>query len=366
LTIRTEKIEKLAIFGGSKVKTTPFGTGRRMGETEKQYVLEALEKDTLFYVFGNQVREMEVKLRGMYGMKHCNGCSSGTAAVHIALGALQLPPGTEVITSSITDMGTLTGILYQCLIPRFADIDPETYNMDPGSVESLINDRTGAIVVVHHAGLPAQLDELMKIATKHHLSVVEDCAQAWYTRYKGKLCGTFGDISTFSLNHFKLITSGSGGMVLTDRDDIEEIVKLFIDKCYFRDGRKRNPYSLAPNYQMTELQGAVARVQLERIAGIVEKRKRLGKRLIRGLGSVPGVVPQKVPEFSEHSFFLLVVRLDPRLIHTSVAEFCSALEAEGIPCEPTRPREACRCTCTTSSRTAAPSPEARFRSFQRT
>jgi perosamine synthetase len=327
-------MEKLAIFGGSKVKTSPFGTGKRMGEAEKRYVLEALEKDTLFYVFGNQVREMEAKLRSMYGKKHCNGCSSGTAAVHIALGALQLPPGTEVITSSITDMGTVTGILYQCLVPRFADVDPETYNMDPESVESRVNDRTGAIVIVHHAGLPAELDALMAIAGRHHLAVVEDCAQAWYTHYRGRLCGTFGDLATFSLNHFKLITSGSGGMVLTDRDDLEALVKLFVDKCYFRDGRKRNPYFLAPNYQMTELQGAVARAQLDKIAGIVDRRRRLGMRLVRGLESIPGIVPQKVPEHTEHSFFLLVVRLDPQVIHTPLAEFCTALEAEGIPCEP--------------------------------
>jgi perosamine synthetase len=228
----------------------------------------------------------------------------------------------------------VTGILYQCLVPRFADVDPETYNMDPESVESRVNDRTGAIVIVHHAGLPAELDALMAIAGRHHLAVVEDCAQAWYTHYRGRLCGTFGDLATFSLNHFKLITSGSGGMVLTDRDDLEALVKLFVDKCYFRDGRKRNPYFLAPNYQMTELQGAVARAQLDKIAGIVDRRRRLGMRLIRGLESIPGIAPQKVPEHTEHSFFLLVVRLDPQIIHTPLAEFCAALEAEGIPCEP--------------------------------
>lgn len=322
------------MFGGPKTKTTPFGSGKRFGEQERREVLEVLDSDVLFYVSGTKVREMESKMRAMYGMKHCNGCSSGTAAVHIAVGSLQLPPGREVITSAITDMGTLTGILYQCLIPRFADIDPETYNMDPAEVEKLINSRTGAIVAVHHAGLPAEIEELKAVADRHGLPLVEDCAQAWYTRYKGKLCGTFGDISAFSLNHFKLITSGSGGLVMTNRDDLAELVKLFIDKCYFRDGRRRNPYFLAPNYQMTELQGAVAKAQLDKIAGIVARRNRLGMKLIRGLESIPGVVPQKVPEGSEHSFFLLVVRLDPREIQATVAQFCEAMEAEGIPTEP--------------------------------
>ncbi len=329
-------MEKLALYGGPKTKTTAFGNGKRFDDEEKREVLEVLDSDILFYVLGTKVREMEAKMRAMYGMKYCNGCSSGTAAVHIALGSLQLAPGKEVITSAITDMGTITGILYQCLIPRFADIDQETYNLDPAEVEKLINNKTGAIVVVHHAGLPAEIDELKSIAERHGLPLVEDCAQAWHTHYRGQLCGTFGDISTFSLNHFKLITSGSGGMVMTNRDDLEELVKLFIDKCYFRDGRKRNPYFLAPNYQITELQGAVAKAQLNKVAGIVQRRNSLGMRLIRGLESICGVIPQKVPEGSEHSFFLLVIRLDPQLIRVTVTQFCEALEAEGIPAEPNK------------------------------
>lgn len=329
-------MEKLALLGGKKTKTAPFGSGKRFGEEEKKEVLEALDSDILFYVFGTKVREMEAKMQDMYGLKHCNGCSSGTAAVHIALGALQLSPGREVITSAVTDMGSLTGVLYQCLIPRFADIDPDTYNLDPREVEKLITAKTGAILAVHHAGLPAELDELKAIADKHGLPLVEDCAQAWYTRYKGKLCGTFGDISAFSLNHFKLINTGSGGMVMSDRDDLEEVVKLFIDKCYFRDGRARNPYFLAPNYQMTELQGAVAKGQLDKIASVVERRKHLGMKLIGGLEAIPGVKPQKVESDREHCFFLLVVRLEPQVIRATPQQFCQALEAEGIPSEPNK------------------------------
>ncbi|RKX73391.1 MAG: DegT/DnrJ/EryC1/StrS family aminotransferase [Spirochaetes bacterium] len=329
-------MEKLAVFGGPKTKTTPFGTGKRIGKKEKDELIDAIDSDILFYVFGSKVKQMENLMAAMYGMKYCNGCSSGTAAVHIALGSLELPPGTEIITSAITDMGSLTGVLYQLLVPRFADIDPETYNMDPDSVETLVNDRTGAILLVHHAGLPAEIDRFLEIAKKHHLVLVEDCAQAHYTTYRGKLCGTFGDISAFSLNHFKLITTGSGGMVMTNRDDLEEKVKLFIDKCYFRDGRKRNPYFLAPNYQMTELQGAIAIGQLEKVKSIVNRRNRLGMRLIEGLAKIEGIIPQKVPDYCIHSFFLLVVRIDPQIIPASVQEFCKALDAEGIPSEPNK------------------------------
>jgi perosamine synthetase len=324
----------LALFGGTKTKTTPFGTGKRFDDAEKQQVMEALDSDILFYVFGTKVHEMEDKLKNMYGMKYCNGCSSGTAAVHIAVGTLQLPPGSEVITSSVTDMGTLTGVLYQGLIPRFADIDPETYEMSPDSVRKLVNNKTGAIIVVHHAGMPAEIDEILEIAVDKGLPIVEDCAQAWYTTYKDRLVGTFGDISAFSLNHFKLITCGSGGAVMTNNEELEDIAKLFVDKCYFRDGRKRNPYFLAPNYQMTELQGAVAVAQLDKVAGIVARRNELGMRLVNGLQEIDGIIPMKIPAHCQHSFFLLVVRIDPKQIKVPVADFCTALDAEGIPNEP--------------------------------
>jgi perosamine synthetase len=125
-------------------------------------------------------------------------------------------------------------------------------------------------------------------------------------------------------------------VVLTNRDDLEERVRLFVDKCYFRDGRKRNPYFLAPNYQMTELQGAVAVAQLGKVQRIVQRRGELGARLIAGLKQVPGIVPQAVPQGAEHSFFLYVVRVDPAVIRAPVVEFCKALEAEGIPSEPNK------------------------------
>ncbi len=329
-------METLALHGGPKTKQTPFGQGRRFGEEEKRQLLEVLDSDVLFYVFGSKVKAMEAKMRQMYGLKYCSGCSSGTAAVHIALGALGLSPGREVITSAITDMGSLTGVLYQLLVPRFADVDPQTYNLDPESVARLINRRTGAILVVHHAGLPADLEAILSLARDRGLPVIEDCAQAHFTRWRGRLLGSFGDVSTFSFNHFKHITTGSGGAVMTNRDDLEERIRLFVDKCYFRDGRKRNPYFLAPNYQMTELQGAVAVAQLGKVERVVGARRALGARLAAGLRQIPGIIPQKIPEGAEHSFFLFVVRVDPGLVRASVPEFCRALEAEGIPCEPNK------------------------------
>src|SRR5215831_14780818 len=288
--------EKLALYGGPKAKRTPFATRKRHGEMEKKYLSEVIDADVLFYFSGTKVLEFQKRFAEMYGIKHCVACSSGTAAVHIALGALQLPAGKEVITSAITDMGTLTGILYQGLVPVFADVDPDTLNMDPTSVRQHITGRTGAVVVVHHSGLAADMDALVSIARESGLAIIEDCAQAYGCEYKGKRAGTMAPISAFSLNHFKHITCGSGGMVLTDDDRLRYLASLYLDKCFQREEGIRNPFFLAANYQMTELQGAVALAQLERVGEIVERRNRLGTLLNDLLSRIPGIFPQAIPQ----------------------------------------------------------------------
>jgi len=330
-TIPTVK-EELAMHGGPRAKRSPFGSGKRHGEREKQLLNEVIDSEALFYFMGTKVFEFQREFARMYGRRHCVACSSGTAAVHLAVGALELSPGTEVITTSITDMGTLTGILYQGLIPVFADVDPETLNLDPRSVRERLTDRTGAIVAVHHSGLAADIDALRAIGRERAIPIVEDCAQAYGVEYKGGLTGTFTEISSFSLNHFKHISCGSGGgMILTDDDRLRYIASLFVDKCYQREEKIRNPFFLAPNYQMTELQGAVALAQLERIQDIVNRRTRLGSRLSALVAGIPGVTPQTVPAGSKHTYFLFLFRLDLERLGCTSLGFSQALAAEGIP-----------------------------------
>lgn len=323
--------EKLALHGGPKAKRTPFAPRKRHGDLEKRYLSEVIDADVLFYFSGTKVFEFQKRFAEMYGRKHCVACSSGTAAVHIALAALQLPAGREVITSAITDMGTLTGIMYQGLVPVFADVDSDTLNMDPASVRQRVTGRTGAIVVVHHSGLAADMDALMSIARESGLAIVEDCAQAYGCEYKGKPAGTMAPISAFSLNHFKHITCGSGGMVLTDDDRLRYLASLYLDKCFQREEGIRNPFFLAANYQMTELQGAVALAQLERVREIVDRRNRSGTLLNHRLSRIPGIFPQAVPEGCKHSHFLYLFRLDLETLHCTAREFAEALSAEGVP-----------------------------------
>jgi perosamine synthetase len=323
--------EPLARDGGPQAKRTPFGARKRHGELEKRYLSEVIDSDMLFYFMGTKVFEFQSRFAELYGRKHCIACSSGTAAVHIAVGALELPPGSEVVTSAITDMGSLTGLLYQGLAPVFADVDPDTLNMDPASVRARITARTRAILVVHHSGLAADMDAMLDIGREFGLPLIEDCAQAYCCEYNGKLAGNMGVIGAYSLNHFKHITCGSGGMVTTDDDRLRYIASLFLDKCYQREEGIRNPFFLAPNYQMTELQGAVALAQLGRVRDVVNRRNRLGTKLSQLISDCPGVKPQRVPEGCRHTYFLFLFRLDPGDLRCTAEDFAEVLRAEGVP-----------------------------------
>lgn len=321
---------ELALNGGPKAVQTPIAPRRRHGELDKRLLAEVIDSEMLFYFWGTKVREFEREFAALYGKKYCVACASGSAAVHIAVAALQLRPGTEVITAPITDMGTLTGILYQGLIPVFADVDPETLNLDPSSVERAISPRTGAIVAVHHSGLAADLNALLHVSQGHGIPLIEDCAQAYGCEYQGALTGRSGALNTFSLNHFKHISTGSGGMVLTDDSGLYYQSTLFLDKCYQRAEGIRNPFFLAPNYQMTELQGAVALAQLARLPEFTARRSELGARLRAHLQRVPGIGLQRIEPGSKHSYFLFLLNLMDGQFTCDASGFAEALRAEGV------------------------------------
>lgn len=329
------KANKLAIHGGSKVKTTPFGSGKRFGLEEAKELLEALEQNTLFYHAGRKVKRFLQDFNEMYGVKYSVAASSGTAAIHVAMGAAGITVGDEVITSPITDQGSLVGILYQNAVPVFADLDPHTYNMDPKSVESRITTRTKAILAVHLAGNPCDMDPIMEIARKHRLKVIEDCAQSYLTRYKGRLVGTIGDYGCFSTNDFKHMSTGDGGIVTVNSADEADYQKThaFADKNYqrFGDAVFRDLSYLAPNYRMTELQGAVGIAQLKKLPWVCGQRHIYGDRITEGIGRLPGVIPHKVTDGDWCSYWFYMLRLDESMLTCTRDEFAYALAEEGIP-----------------------------------
>jgi len=325
--------DKLAVHGGVPVKTTPFGTGKRFGDEELQELREALEQNTLFYHHGHKVRQFLDKFNHMYGCRYSVAASSGTAALHVALGTAGITVGDEVITSPITDMGTVIGILYQNAIPVFADVDPHTYNLDVASVESRITSRTKAIIVVHLAGNPCDMDGIMALARKYKLTVIEDCAQSYLARYKGRLAGTIGEYGCFSTNDFKHISTGDGGIVTINSGEEHDYRKAhaFADKNYERFGStvQRGIETIAPNFRMTELQGAVGIAQLNKLTWICERRHAIGERITAGIRGLTGIEPPLVRNDDVCTYWFYMFRIDPDLYDR--AAFSAALAAEGIP-----------------------------------
>lgn len=320
----------LAVDGGRPVRTEPFPRRTPFGQEEVKLVTQALESQNLFSVRGTMVKGLEEEFAGAYGMKYCAASSSGTASLHIAIGALDLEPGDEVILGPITDAGSLIGILYQNAIPIFADIDPATFNMDPEDVQRKITERTRAIMAIYLFGNASGALEVAEVAKRNGIPLVEDASQAHMTKCKSRFLGTLGDIGCFSLQQSKHMTSGDGGLSITNDERLATRMVLFRDKGWDRMGTGTGPRDylfLAPNYRMTELQGAVALAQLKKVRSVVEKRFHLGTILSDLIREAPGVRPQKVEQGAEHSYWSFGFTLEK----IPTADFARALKTEGIP-----------------------------------
>jgi perosamine synthetase len=316
----------LAIDGGTPVRTAPFPPRQPFGEREVELVTQAIRSQNLFR--GAMVQQFEEQFRQLYDAPYSAACTSGTAAIHIAVGAVDPEPGDEIITAPITDGGSVVPIVYQNAIPVFADVD-DTYNMDPRDVERKITPRTKAILIVHLFGNPCDMDGMMEVARRHNLPLIEDCSQAHLTEYKGRRLGTFGDFACFSLQQSKHMTTGDGGITITRRDDLQRRMRLFRDKGWTTEpgwGRKCYEF-LAPNYRMTELQAAVGLAQLEKVADVVRRRHELGRRLSEQIEGAPGIRPAPETPGGKHTYWAYSFPVT----EGSPDDFAAALRAEGIP-----------------------------------
>ncbi len=328
--------EKLAIEGGTPVRTVPLPSvsnksGRDVGKEEIENLTEVINSGSLFRYGGKFVSKFEEEFPEMLGVKHGISSTSGTAAIHIAVASINPNPGDEIITSPITDMGTLIGILFQNAIPVFADLDPETYTLLPESVEARITSKTKAIIPVHLFGQMCDMDPILEIARKHGLKVIEDCCQAYLAEYKGHLAGTMGDIGCFSLQQSKHMTAGDGGITITNDDDLANRARLFMDKGWPREPGARDYMFLGINYRMNELSGAVACAQMEKVKGIVERRRKVAEGITRLIADTPGVNPPVVRNGCKHSWWLYPITIDEKVLGITPQEFCKALTAEGVP-----------------------------------
>ena len=321
---------ELAINGGSKAVQATLEAGARWGEPERERLNAAIDQKTLFYWQGPQTTLFTERFREWCPLKHVMTCSSGTAALHIAVAAAGIAPGDEVITTPVTDMGTVIGVIYQQAIPVFADLERNTYNLDPADVERKITPKTKAIIAVHLGGNPSRMEELKAIAAKHGLVLIEDCAQAWGAKYRGQPIGTLGDIACFSLQNSKQITCGYGGVVASSDERFGPLLQSYGDK----GGDRVRPTGVyerfATNYRMTELQAAVAAAQLDRLDGIATTRARNGNLLSERIQGAPGVEPHGVDADDRSTYWFYLFRLRPEAISCDRAEFIKALVAEGV------------------------------------
>jgi dTDP-4-amino-4,6-dideoxygalactose transaminase len=309
-------------------------TGRELGDDEMIQLAAAVESGTLTSTKGQFVRRLEDRFAEYMGMASAYACSHGTAALHTAIAAIDPEPGDEIITTPITDMGALTPILYQSAIPVFADVDPLTYNVTAETIEAALSERTKAIMVTHLFGNPCRMGEIMKLARARNIAVIEDCAQAFGAEIDGRKVGSWGDIGCFSLQQGKHITTGEGGLVVSNNPDLARRMFLFINKAWGYGDQQPDHYFLALNYRMNELTGSVAVAQLEKLADFIDRRASIAAALSAGLSGIPGIETPAVDANAKHTFWKYCLRIDGARFDGGIDGLARGLRQRDILCAP--------------------------------
>ncbi len=284
---------------------------------------------------GREVAEFEERFADAHGCRHGIAVVNGTVSLRIALIACGLRAEDEVIIPPYTFFSTASAVVEANLVPVFADIDLETFNLDPGAVEAAITPRTRAIIPVHFAGQPADMEALLRIARKYKLFVIEDAAHAHGARYKDRHAGSLGDLASFSFQSSKNLTSGEGGLITTNDDKLAESCRSIHNCGRVSGGVWYEHHVISGNYRLGEFQGAVLNCQLRRLEAQARRRDANGKYLASRLAQLPGVHPQRRPAAcTRHSYHLFMLRLDGAAFGAPRTAVIKALQVEGIPCSP--------------------------------
>jgi perosamine synthetase len=330
--------ETLAIDGGSRVRTDPWPPRRVFGEEEKQAAArlfdESIQTGVAFGYGGAEETAFCEEFAEELGGGYADGVNSGSNAVYVALRALELEPFTEVIVPPISDPGGFMPVPLMNCIPVSADGAPGSYNTDAQRIGERLTDRTSAIVVAHIAGIPVEMDPILDLARERDIPVVEDCAQAHGATYKGRRVGTLGDIAAFSTMSGKhVVTGGQGGVVFTRSEELYWKARRMADrgKPFGMEGASGN-VAASLNCNMDELHAAIGRVQLEKLGGVVERRRRLAAAIEEGCKErLSAVRLVGDPPHGESSYWFLFFGLDLGRIAVGKERFVEALAAEGVP-----------------------------------
>mgnify|MGYP002552175229 FL=1 len=334
-------MEKPAICGGDPVRSTKIFYGHQfIDEDDIQAVVNVLKSDYL--TCGPKIEELEEKLCEVTGAKYAVVCSNGTAALHIACLAAGVMTGDEVITTPITFAASANCALYCGAKPVFADINENTYNIDPADVEKLTTDRTRAVVAVDFTGQSVELDRLLAHCREHKLVLIEDGAHVIGTSYKGRMNGSIADMTTMSFHPVKTVTGGEGGAVLTNSKEYYEKLLLYRAHGITRDPKlmEHEPdgswyyeqIALGMNYRMTDMQAALIISQLNKLPRFMERRKAIVKAYNEAFSRLPQLfVQQEIPE-SDTTRHLYILRIRPEKLTIDRKQFFEALAAENICC----------------------------------
>jgi len=289
-----------------------------LSEEEQQEVLKVMKSQMLTLLHGEFVSKFEKEFAQYIGVKHAIAVNTGTAALHMAIAALNIGPGDEVIVPPFTFIASASSILHNNAIPIFADIDDKSYTLDPNSVRDKITEKTKAIIPVHLAGICADMSELMDIGSDNGISIIEDAAQSIGTRCYKKKVGSIGHLGCFSFYPSKNMTTGEGGMITTNDDELAEQCRLL------RHHGEPEWYvynRLGYNYRMTEIQGAIGRVQLKKIDSFISMRNKNAKYLSEATSNLNGISPPFIPEYCEPAFNYWIGRLDPGVLGITKSQF---------------------------------------------
>jgi UDP-4-amino-4,6-dideoxy-N-acetyl-beta-L-altrosamine transaminase len=329
---------KLAIYGGQPVRAEFIPYGRQyIDQSDIQAVTEVLQSPYL--TTGPTVQKFENKLCEITTAKYAVAISNGTAALHAACYAAGINKNDEVITTPITFAATANCILYCGGKPVFADIDSETWNIDPKSIKSKITEKTKAVIAVDFTGQAVRLDEISEICRKHGIVLIEDGAHSLGTRYKGQPIGSIADLTTFSFHPVKTITCGEGGAILTNNYEYYKKMSLFRTHGITRDIRlmSQNPFSgyneqleLGYNYRMTDFQAALGFSQLDKLEMFSRRRKAIVKNYNDAFAEIPELTIQKEIHESDSTRHLYIIRINTNMLKAGRNEIYQALNAENI------------------------------------
>ncbi len=333
-------MSKLAIFGGKPVRSKKFPAYRVIGEEEKKEVNRVLDTGILSrylgcwepdFFGGPEVQTMEKEWAEYFGVKHAIAVNSCTSGLQIAVGAAGISPGDEVIVSPYTMAVSATVPLWYGAVPVFADIESEYFCLDPGSVRKRITPFTKAIIVVDIFGQPYNVEAINQIAKEHNLIVIEDCAQAPGAKYKGRYAGTLGDVGVFSLNYHKHIHTGEGGVVVTNDDKLANKLRLLRNhaEAVVEDKGETDLVNMVgSNFRLTEIQAAIARVQLTKLSDLVKKRIDNCNYLSIRLNNIPGISSPKVREGATHVYYQQIFLYKEEITGVPRDLFVKAVQAE--------------------------------------